>query len=151
MTAIPAGQDALERHAAHPDAAAFRAFYDAKKAANGGLLAVYKGAAPDAAKRAVFADAAARWETIGAFVAHDLPAALPESGFLGGAAPGEDDFHLGAWLARVVFLAGGKGDKEGYRALERETKGPMPAKVAAYWAAWVERPSFQKVYEKGLH
>ena len=58
---------------------------------------------------------------------------------------------MGAWLARLTFLAGGKNDKDGYKALENETKKPVPAKVAAYWAAWVERPSFQKVYAAGLH
>ena len=91
------------------------------------------------------------WETISAFILNDLPTLLPESGFLGGAIPGEDDFHLGAWLARLVHVAGGKNEKEGYKALEKETKQPIPPKVVAYWTAWTERPSWNRVYKDGLH
>ena len=112
---------------------------------------MYKGAVPDEAKQGLFQSGAALWDSIASLITTGLPAALPESGFLGGATPGEDDFHLGAWLARITFLTGGKADKEGYKALEKETKGPVPAKVVAYWGAWVERPSFQKVYANGLH
>ena len=119
---------------------------------NGGLLAIYNGQVPDEAKQGLFQDGVARWETISSFLTTELPATLPDSGpFLGGETPGEDDFHLGAWIARVAFLTGGTPDKEGYKALEKETKGPVPAKIAAYWAAWAERPSFQKVYANGLH
>ncbi|KAH9944447.1 uncharacterized protein BXZ73DRAFT_87343 [Epithele typhae] len=124
-------QDSLEKHSALPAAADFQEFYTGKKAVNGGLLAVFKGAAPDAAKAG----------TITAFIMTELPTLLPESGFLGGETPGEDDYHLGAWLARIAMFTGGSV----------ADGGPVPPKVEAYWKAWAARPAFQKVYEKGLH
>ncbi len=106
---------------------------------------------PEEAKQGFFKHSIAHWQTIANFILVDLPAKLPESGFLGGETPGEDDFHLAAWLARVAFLTGGKNDKDGYKALEKETKEPVPAKVVTYWQAWASRPSFKKVYQNGLH
>ena len=146
-----AGQDSLEKHSQLPEAAGLKEFYDTKKTQNGGALAVYKGQVPEEAKQGFFNMAVGHWQNIATFILEDLPAALPESGFLGGTNPGEDDFHLGAWLARVVGMTGGTNTKEGYKALEKETKKPVPAKVAAYWEAWVARPCFQKVYAGGLH
>ena len=145
------GQNSLEKHADLPEAAEFKAFYDSKKAANGGILAIYKGEVSEDVKQGFFQQSVAHWQTIANFILVDLPASLPESGFLGGGTPGEDDFHLAAWLARIAFLTGGTNDKDGYKALEKETKEPIPAKVVAYWQAWVERPSFKKVYQNGLH
>ncbi|KAH9946687.1 hypothetical protein B0H21DRAFT_394597 [Amylocystis lapponica] len=144
-------QNALEKHSQLPEAAPFKAIYDEKKAANGGLLAIYKGEVPADVTRGFFAQSIAHWEALAAFILDDLPAALPASGFLGGAEPGEDDFHLAAWLARLASVRGGTADKDGYKALEKETKQPVPAKVAAYWAAWSERPSWKAVYAGGLH
>ncbi|RPD63006.1 hypothetical protein L227DRAFT_599271 [Lentinus tigrinus ALCF2SS1-6] len=144
-------QNSLEKHSTLPEAAAFKEFYDGKKAGNGGFLAIYKGEVPEDAKQHFFKQSIAHWKNIVAFILDELPAVLPESGFLGGDTPGEDDFHLGAWLARITFFVGGKPDKDGYKALEKETKKPVPAKVAAYWLAWAERASFKKVYENGLH
>jgi len=144
-------QKALEKHAQLPEAAAFKSFYEEKKALNGGVLAIYKGEVPEDAKLGFFAQSKAHWETIVAFIMKDLPATLPSSGFLGGAEPGEDDFHLGAWLARIANLRGGTVDKDGYKALELETRQPVPAKVASYWAAWSERQSWKTVYANGLH
>ncbi|KAI1797809.1 hypothetical protein LXA43DRAFT_268290 [Ganoderma leucocontextum] len=144
-------QNSLDKHADLPEAAEFRAFYEAKKVANGGILAIYKGAVPEEAKQSFFKHSIAHWQTIANFILVDLPVKLPDSGFLGGETPGEDDFHLAAWLARVAFLTGGTNDKDGYKALAKETKEPVPAKVVAYWQAWAERPSFKKVYQNGLH
>jgi len=144
-------QNALEKFSKTAQAAPFKEFYEAKIAGNGGVLAIYKGEAPEDAKAAFFKQSTEHWETISAFITNELPAILPESGFLGGATPGEDDFHLGAWLARLVHVKGGKIGKDGHAALESETKQPIPPKVAAYWAAWNERPSWQKVYSDGLH
>lgn len=145
------GQDSLDKYATLPEAAQFSAFYEAKKKDNGGVLAIYKGAVPDEVKQGFFKQSTAHWQTLVNFILEELPTVLPDSGFLGGETPGEDDLHLGAWLARITFLTGGKSDKEGYKALEKETKKPVPDKVAAYWAAWVEQPSFKKVYVDGLH
>lgn len=141
----------MEKNSVLPEAAAFKEFYDAKKAGNGGILAIYKGAVPEDAKQQFFKQSDAHWQNIAVFITEDLPAVLPESGFLGGETPGEDDFHLEAWLARLTFLVGGKPEKDAYKALEKETKTSVPSKVAAYWNAWAERASFKKVYENGLH
>ena len=84
-------------------------------------------------------------------VPSNLPTILPESGFIGGAQPGEDDFHVGAWIARVAWVCGGDKEAEGYKALEKELKGDVPPKVVAYWTAWSVRPSWKKVYEETLH
>jgi len=141
-------QNALEKHSKTEKAAPFKQFYQDKIAGNGGILAIYKGeASPDD----FYKQSEAHWKTISDFILNELPTTLPESGFLGGAAPGEDDFHLGAWLARLVHVSGGKNDKEGIKALEKETKQPIPPKVVAYWVAWSERPSWNKVYADGLH
>ncbi|KAI0762916.1 hypothetical protein C8Q74DRAFT_188390 [Fomes fomentarius] len=144
-------QDSLNKYVTLPEAAQFSTFYEAKKKDNGGILAIYKGAVPDEVKQGFFKHSIAHWQALANFILEELPTVLPESGFLGGETPGEDDLHLGAWLARIAFLTGGKSDKEGYKALQKETKKPVPTKVAAYWAAWVEWPSFKKVYADGLH
>lgn len=87
-----------------------------------------------------------------AFILEELPDILPESGFLGGDKPGEDDFHLAAWLARIASVAGG-GDssKDGARAIEKELGKATPEKVVSYWTAWSGRKSWQEVYANGLH
>lgn len=151
LTFVQNRQDALEKYSKTPEAAAFKQFYEGKIASNGSVLAIYKGEAPEDAKAAFFKQSTEHWETISAFIVNDLPSLLPESTFLGGAIPGEDDFHLGGWLARLVHIAGGKIGKDGINALEKETKQPIPEKVVAYWASWNERPSWQKVYAEGLH
>ncbi|EPT04259.1 hypothetical protein FOMPIDRAFT_1021944 [Fomitopsis schrenkii] len=141
-------QNALEKHSKTEKAAQFKQFYEEKITGNGGVLAIYNGEAPP---DDFYKQSEAHWNTISDFILNELPTLLPESGFLGGATPGEDDFHLGAWLARLVHVAGGKNEKEGYKALEKETKQPIPPKIVAYWAAWTERPSWNKVYKDGLH
>jgi hypothetical protein len=76
---------------------------------------------------------------------------LPETGFIGGAEPGEDDFHVGAWLARVTWVCGGNKEADGYKALEKELNVEVPPKIVSYWKAWAVRPSWQKVYAETLH
>lgn len=139
------------KNAATPEGAQFKAFYDAKSAGNGGLLALFKGEAPEAAKKGFFDNSIKHWQRIAAYIANELPDLLPESGFLGGEVPGEDDFHLAAWLARVASVIGGAPSKGGYRVFENETKAPVPAKVAAYWDAWTERPGWKQTYPTELH
>ncbi|OBZ79908.1 hypothetical protein A0H81_00720 [Grifola frondosa] len=151
FTFVQNRQNSLEKHAQTPEGAAYKELYESKIAVNGGILAIYKGEVSEDVKHGFFKQSTAHWDTIVGFVLNDLPATLPENGFLGGATPGEDDFHLAAWLARVAFLCGGTADKDGYKALEKETKQPVPTKVAAYWVAWSERPGWQKVYSGGLH
>ena len=112
------------------------------------MLKIYKGEAPAAD---FFATSAAHWANIVGYILNDLPAILPESGFIDGAEPGEDDFHVGGWLARVTWVTGGDKEAEGYKALEKELKTEVPPKVVAYWKAWSARPSWQKVYAETLH
>lgn len=146
-----AGQKSLLKNSVSPEAAQFKAFYDAKIAGNGGLLALFKGEVPESAKTAFFANATQHWQRIANFIASELPGILPESGFIGGEVPGEDDFHLAAWLARVASLIGGAPSKGGYRVFEKEIQGPVPTKVAAYWDAWTERPGWKQTYPTELH
>ncbi|OCH96480.1 hypothetical protein OBBRIDRAFT_829907 [Obba rivulosa] len=151
LTFVSNRQNALDKYSKSPEGSQFKEFYDAKLAGNGSILAIYKGEVPEDVKNSFFDQSTKHWETISSFILNDLPSFLPASGFLGGAEPGEDDFHLAAWLSRIGFLTGGKAEKDGYKAIEKETKQPLPAKVAAYWQAWAERPSWKKVYADGLH
>ena len=141
----------MEKNSVLPEAAAFKEFYDAKKAGNGGILAIYKGAVPEDVKQQFFKQSDAHWQNIAVFITEELPAVLPESGFLGGETPGEDDFHFGAWLARVTWVCGGDKEEEGYKALVKELKGDVDPKIVAYWKAWSARPSWKKVYAETLH
>lgn len=142
------GQTALEKYAASAEGAPFKDFYAKKLEGNGGILKIYKGDVPSAD---FFATSTGHWQNIVAYVLNDLPEILPASGFIGGAEPGEDDFHVGAWLTRVAWICGATNDAEGYKALEKELKVPVPEKVASYWKAWHARPSWQKVYSETLH
>lgn len=145
------GQNALLKYSQTPEAAPFKSFYDTKLASNGAVLSIYTGSAPPSTTQAFFAHSRAHWQHIVEFLTVRLPAVLPERGFLGGAQPGEDDFHLGAWIARIAFLLGGSQDKDGCKAFEKETKQAPDPKLAAYWAAWSERASWKTVYASGLH
>ncbi|TFK57100.1 hypothetical protein OE88DRAFT_1670814 [Heliocybe sulcata] len=87
------------------------------------------------------------------------------------------DLHLGAWLARLVTLAGGDISDKGDVAIGKlekhigngfalpkdfqwtparrddtsEVKPVVQSKLAAFWDAVRERPSWKKVYANGLH
>lgn len=132
---------------AKPEAKGFENFYQNKIAANGGLKAIYDGQVPEEAKISFFANSVKHWENITSFILNDLPTYLPESGFVGGNKPGEADFHLGAWLARIVAVVQGASAQD----LANELKQPVPPKVLKYWAAWSSRDSWKKVYAEGLH
>ncbi|MGG6496210.1 UNVERIFIED_CONTAM: hypothetical protein NY603_25165 [Bacteroidetes bacterium 56_B9] len=56
------------------------------------------------------------------------------------------DLHIIAWLARIVMLGGGKNDTSGIESLEKRLGGKgIGDKIKAFWAAWLERPSFKRV------
>lgn len=131
-----------------PEAAELKAFYDAKKEGNGGLLAIYKGEVPADVTASFISQSQSVWASITAYILTDLPALLPASGFIGGERPGEDDFHVGAWLARISMVS---DVKENVAELEKELGSPVPEKVVAYWNAWTARPAWKKVYAEGLH
>ncbi|KII93428.1 hypothetical protein PLICRDRAFT_100437 [Plicaturopsis crispa FD-325 SS-3] len=119
---------------------------------NGSLLALYTDTAPTAAKSAFFARSRAHWVALRTGITEVLPGVLPTRGFIGGAEPGEDDFHVAAWLARMVSIVGGGNGRGGVRALEGELEGRrVPEVVVGYWDRWVERESWKMVYKDGLH
>ncbi|EPQ58625.1 hypothetical protein GLOTRDRAFT_57733 [Gloeophyllum trabeum ATCC 11539] len=148
-------QSALNRNASTPEGVEFKSFYDAKIVGNGGLLSIYKGEAPADVKSNFFSQSQKHWDSLRAFITQILPATLEsttkEKPFLGGERPGEDDFHLAAWLARIAFVAGGKPGKDGLKVLEKELGEDVPDEVVDYWNAWAARDSWKKVYEGGLH
>lgn len=144
-------QAALERISVTPEAAEFKAFYDEKIAANGGLLKVYKYEVPEEAKNGFYQTSITHVANIRDLILNTLPAKLPPSGFLGGAKPGEDDFHLIGWLARIASTVFASNDANGILAYEKELGTPVPPSVVAYWKLWAERPSFKTVYAGGLH
>jgi len=141
-------QNALNKYASSHEGAAFKDFYDSKISANGNIQKIFAG---EISNTEFFGISTNHWNTLADYIQDVLPTILPESGFIGGAEPGEDDFHVGAWLTRVAWVAGATKDAEGIKALEKELKGGIPRKVEAYWKAWSERPSWAKVYEETLH
>ncbi|TDL28687.1 hypothetical protein BD410DRAFT_238221 [Rickenella mellea] len=135
-------QAALEKYSSTPEGAEFADFYAKKKAANGGLLAIYEGTLPESAKSGFFQKSNDHWASIRTFILNELIEHLPESGFIGGDRPGEADFHAGAWLARMVATKGGKD----INALSHDLGEHVPKKLAEYWAAWDSRDSWKTVY-----
>ena len=149
----------MKAFAGTPEAQVHKAFYDKKIASISKLHALLNGQATEDTKRDFFAASTALWDAIKFFVLETLPAALShhhgdgesdsdsstEGPFISGARPGIDDFHVGAWLARVASLLGAHTSKEGIDALQRRF-GPLPEKVKLYWAAWIERDSWVKAY-----
>ncbi|KAF7365257.1 GST N-terminal domain-containing protein [Mycena venus] len=146
-------QALLEKYVHDPDfdVAPFKAFYEAKLAQNTGMLALFTGTESAPERAAFFATSQAHFDAVKKAVFEVFPGFLPESGFIGGAVPGEDDFHAGAWFTRIAAIHGAKTADEGLAMFEKAYGAPVPAKVAAYWDAWTARPSWKKVYAKWLH
>ncbi|KAH9175750.1 hypothetical protein EDB89DRAFT_2066329 [Lactarius sanguifluus] len=141
----------LKKHAATPEAEPHKDFYDKEIAKIAGLDALLSGNAPDEAKRGFYAASTALWDSVKVFTVETLPAAISEGPFIGGATPGADDYHVGAWIARIAFLLGAQKSDEGVAALEKGF-GPIPEKVKVYWSAWIARDSWVKAYpDKALH
>jgi hypothetical protein len=141
----------LKRYAATPEGQAHKQFYDRQIAKISGLHALLNGQAPDDAKQGFFSTCTSLWDGIKVFTVETLPAAIVEGPFIGGARPGVDDFHVGAWIARIALVSGAQKSEEGVSALEKRF-GPLPEKVKAYWGAWIARDSWAKAYpENALH
>ncbi|KAJ7900079.1 hypothetical protein B0H14DRAFT_2429444 [Mycena olivaceomarginata] len=143
--------EALEKLSVDPQAEAYKAFYEDKKTNIGGMLAIFQGKAPEESKARFFAQSQAHFDSVKSAWFEVLPGILPDSGFIGGELPGEDDFHVGAWLARVAATTGAKSAEDALAAVEVAYGAPVPGRVAAYWAAWTAKPSWKKVYAGGLH
>ena len=151
LTGFFAGLGHLKKYAATPEAQENKPFYDRQIAKISGLVALLNGQAPVEAKQGLFSTSTALWDGAKVFIVETLPGAITEGPFIGGARPGVDDFHVGAWIARIAFVSGAAKSEEGVSALEKKF-GPLPEKVKAYWAAWIVRDSWAKTYPDGaLH
>lgn len=144
-------QNALDKHSVHEDAVEHAAFYEEKLTSNGQVLAIYQSKVPEAVKNGFFEKSKKHWESLRSFIVEVLPGYLPDHGFIGGAQPGEDDFHVAAWLARIAAASGAKQTEQGLQALKKELGSEVPDKVASYWNAWSERESWKGVYGSALH
>ncbi|KAH9034224.1 hypothetical protein EDB85DRAFT_2144492 [Lactarius pseudohatsudake] len=141
----------LKKHAATPEAEPHKDFYDKEIAKISRLDALLTGDAPDEAKQGFYAASTALWDSIKVFAVETLPAAISSGPFIGGATPGVDDYHVGAWIARIAFLLGAQKSDEGVAALEKGF-GPIPEKVKVYWSTWIARDSWVKAYpDRALH
>ncbi|KAG8812259.1 hypothetical protein FRC18_003034, partial [Serendipita sp. 400] len=89
------------------------------------------------------------WDAVANFVITVLPPYLPEQGFIGGDIPGEADFHVGGYLARIASVIGGENKKGGAKVFE--AFGPVPVSLSQYWDTWADRKSWNVVYKDGLH
>jgi len=146
-----AGLGHLKKYAAAPEAQVHKVFYDKQITKISGLHAVLNGQAPDDVKQRFFSKSSALWDGIKVFIVETLPTAITEGPFIGGVRPGVDDFHVGAWIARIAFVSGAKKSEQGLSALEK-IFGPLPEKVKAYWTAWIGRDSWVKAYpDNALH
>jgi hypothetical protein len=140
-----AGLGYLKRYAMTPEGQAHKSFYDQRIAAISGLYALLNGQASDEVKQSSFSATTALWDAIKAFTVETLPAAIAEGPFIGGDRPGVDDFHVGAWLARIASVLGAQNSDAGVSVLEKAF-GPLPEKVKVFWSAWIVRDSWVKTY-----
>ncbi|KAI0047629.1 hypothetical protein FA95DRAFT_1558961 [Auriscalpium vulgare] len=141
----------LKTYAATPEAQANKEFYDGKIASISELSALFAGAAPAEAKEGFFKISKAAWDAVKVFYLETLPASIGEGPFIAGATPGEDDFHVTAWLAHIAFLLGAAKTEDGLAALEKGL-APPPEKIVNYWNAWSGRKGWAATYPGGnLH
>jgi hypothetical protein len=141
----------LKKFAETPEAEPHKELHDKSIERIYGLHALLSGNAPDDAKQKFYAVSTVLWASIKVFTVETLPAAITQGPFISGETPGVDDYHVGAWLARIAFLLGAQKSDEGISALEK-TFGPIPEKVKVYWSAWIGRDSWVKAYpDNTLH
>ncbi|KAI0038369.1 hypothetical protein FA95DRAFT_1229197 [Auriscalpium vulgare] len=141
----------LKKIAATPEAQANKAFYDGKIATISELSGLLAGTAPAEAKESFFKTSKAALEAVKVFYLETLPASIGEGPFIGGATPGEDDFHVTAWLAHIAFILGAGKTEDGLAALEKGL-APPSEKVVNYWNAWSGRKGWAATYPGGnLH
>ena len=115
------------------------------------LNAVYTSSADAATIEGFITRSVQHMDSVKSFILNELPALLPSSGFIEGSVPGEADFHVAAWIARIALICGAGKTEEGTAALEKELGQDVPEKVVAYWNAWAARESWKEVYANGLH
>jgi hypothetical protein len=115
------------------------------------MLALISGKVSKQDKAAFFAKSQGHFNSVKSTVFDFLPGYLPESGFIGGETPGEDNFHIGAWLTRIAALNSAKSSNDAVVTMGAVFGSPVPGKVAAYWEAWTAKTSWKKVYAGGMH
>jgi len=158
-----------------------KAFYEEKQTSNQALLDVFAkadvataelDATAKAAREDYFATAKSTWET-------DLKESLTKLNgeIIGPYSLGDQisiaDLHLAGWLARIASLSGANITEDGDAVTAKveahiggdfhfpkeapATGGAVGArttpqsKLAAFWDAIKDRPSFQRAYADGLH
>jgi len=128
-----------------------KAYYKPKLQTIWYLNCIYNDA-PAAEVDAFINKSVGHWQGIHFFILRTLFDYLPESGFVESPEnPGEADFHLAAWLARIALLCGSGNTAMGKEMLEKELGQKLPERVATYWDAWAGRESWGRVYADGLH
>lgn len=147
-------QAALQKYA-ETSPPEFEDFYESKIVRNG-LMYTHLFGISAKAKQALFNKTTRLWDSIKEFVTEALPGYLPEpeseDKFIGGAVPGEDDFHLVAWLGRIALVNGGAADASGVDAISKVLEGAaVPVKVKTYWVNWASTEAFKRAYADGLH
>ncbi|GAA5885818.1 hypothetical protein JCM6882_007572 [Rhodosporidiobolus microsporus] len=161
LGALPGGflkgrQEALERYAKEvgDSDAKLKAFYEKKIAENGGLLAQYEGKQDSTDFQKTSQQL---WSSIGKTLAVLETKFEPNATYLVGDQVSLADLHVGAWLARILAVAGATSASDIPSALQKlEANLPSPDnKVGAKLAKWAEelfaRESFKEVYAEGLH
>lgn len=151
LTRVLTGQKVIDEGKVSAPAE-YATFYKDKDAVNSALVKIYTKGAPDELTKPFFEQSQANWDAVSSLIYTDLPKHLPESGFVGGADPGEADWHVAAWIGRIGAVLGAKPSPDGWEVLS-QLKGsdPVPKKVQNYWAAWANRDSWKSVYAAGLH
>jgi len=136
----------IKKYAALPESAAHKDKYAAKLGEAEFVSAIYAGTAPADAKAKFFAGAAANFAATRAFIYETLPAAIGAGPFVGGAAPGADDYNVVGWFFHTATGAGAPKAPGGLAAFEKYFGAPVPEKVRAYYEAWTARPGFKVAY-----
>ncbi|KDQ59702.1 hypothetical protein JAAARDRAFT_126682, partial [Jaapia argillacea MUCL 33604] len=132
----------------------FKSFYTEKLTSNSGLLAVYEPTVPPNTTTDFSAKSQVHGANIKSIIYDILPAALANKRrpFLGGSKLGEDDFHVGGWLARIVsMIPSAHKDTDSIKVLKDEFGGEAPESVVRYWNTWCGQESWEVVYAEGLH
>jgi len=133
-----------------PESAPYKALYDEKLAGTEGLLAIYEGKVPEDAKQKFFSTSKANYESSRTFLLETLPSAITSGPFVAGDVPGEDDFHVVAWLFHAALIAGATHANEGLSALEKHFGASIPDKVKVLYEAWLPRESFKATYPNDI-
>ncbi|KDQ59658.1 hypothetical protein JAAARDRAFT_192153 [Jaapia argillacea MUCL 33604] len=119
-------QHALTTHSHSTLSQPFKPFYTEKPASNGGLLAIYESTIPPNTTSDFFTQSQVHWANIKSFIYDILPVALAntQGPFLRGLKPGEDDFHVEGWLARIVsMIPGAHKGTDGIAVLKKCSEG----------------------------